>query len=312
MTGRAGLAVLCPGQGHQHPAMFDLAVASPRGAEVVAAARAVLGEDPVARARSGGPDLFANAIAQPLLCAAELATWAALREALPPARVVAGYSLGELAAYGCAGALSPGDTVALAARRAALMDAASPAGGGLVALRGLALARAEALAGEVGAELAIAIAPDHCVVGGAAGPLAELERRARGLGATTVQRLPVDVPAHTHLLDAAVEPFAAALARSGLRDPPIPVLAGITGAPARTRAAAVTALSLQLARRVEWGRCLATAAELGCSIFLELGPGNALARMAGEAIPGARARSVADFRSLDGVVRWVEASGGRR
>ncbi|WP_242341318.1 MULTISPECIES: ACP S-malonyltransferase [Anaeromyxobacter] len=312
MTGTAGLAVLCPGQGGQHPAMFDLALASPRGAEVLAAARAALGDDPVERARRGGPDLFANALAQPLLCAAELATWAALREALPPARVFAGYSLGELAAYGCAGALSPGDTVTLAARRAALMDAAAPAGSGLLALRGIALARAEALAGEVGAELAIAIGPDHCVVGGAAGPLALLEVRARALGATTVQRLPVGVPAHTHLLDAAVEPFADALGRSGLRDPPTPVLAGVTGAPARTRTAAVAALSVQLARRVEWGRCLATAAELGCSVFLELGPGNALARMAAEAIPGARARSVADFRSLDGVVRWVEASGGRR
>jgi len=307
----SGLAVLCPGQGSQHPAMLELALTSPRSVELVVAARAVLGDDPVALARRGGPALFANAVAQPLVCLAELATWTALRDALPPPRAFAGYSLGELAAHGCAGALAPEETFALAARRAELMDAAAPPGSGLLALRGLTLARAEALAAEVGAEVAIANGPDHCVVGGPAAALPELEARARGAGATTVQRLAVEVAAHTSLLAAAVAPFADALLRSGLRDPPVPVLAGTSGVPVRTRADAVTALSQQLARRIEWDRCLTTAAELGCSVFLELGPGNALARMAAEVVPDARARSVAEFRSLDGVLRWVEAALGR-
>ena len=47
-------------------------------------------------------------------------------------------------------------------------------------------------------------------------------------------------------------------------------------------------------------------------MFLELGPGNALARMAAELVPDARARSVADFRSLDGVLRWAEGALRRR
>jgi [acyl-carrier-protein] S-malonyltransferase len=74
----------------------------------------------------------------------------------------------------------------------------------------------------------------------------------------------------------------------------------------RRRAEGVAALSAQLARRLEWARVLATAAELGCTVFLELGPGNALARMAGELVPGAASRSVADFRGVDGVLGWVE------
>jgi [acyl-carrier-protein] S-malonyltransferase len=303
----SGFAVLCPGQGGQHAAMLDLALASPRGAEVVARGAAALGSDPVARVREGGPGLFANAAAQPLVCLAEVATWAALRDAVPAPRVFAGYSLGELAAHGCAGALGPEDTISLAVRRAALMGAAAPEGGGLVALRGLPLPRAAALARACGAEVAIVNGPDHCVVGGGAAAIGEVERRAGGEGGTAV-RLPVGIPAHTSLLAAAVAPFAEALARSPLAAPAVPVLAGVTSVPVRTRAGAIAALSEQLARTIQWERCLAVAAELGCAVFLELGPGAALARMASEAVPGAAVRSVADFRSLDGVARWVEAA----
>lgn len=302
-----GLALLCPGQGDQDASMLELALADPRGAEVVRAASAAAGLDLVAAARGAGPSPFVNGVAQPLVCTAELATWAALRRLLHPPRVIAGYSLGELAAYGCAGALGVEDVVRLAVRRAALMDAAASAGSGLVALRGLPLATVEAIAAEAGAEIAIVNGPDHALVGGDAAALDQVEARGLDAGATTIQRLRVGLAAHTSVLAPAVAPFAAALAASSLRDPAIPVLAGVSGAPVRARAEAIAALSTQLARRIEWGRCLAAAAEMGCSVFLELGPGTALARMAAQAMPGAAARSVAEFRTLEGVARWVGA-----
>ncbi len=304
----SGLAVLCPGQGTQHPAMLDLAAASARGAEVIARVSDSLGRDLAALVRTAGKDLFANAIAQPLVCLAEIATFEALRGAVPAPRVFAGQSLGELAAYGCEGALAPEEAVALAAKRAQLMDAAAPAGSGLVALRGIPLARAEELARDGGAEVAIANGPDRCVVGGDAEALARIERRAAEAGATAVHRLPVAVPAHTRHLASAVGPFASALEASALADPRVPILAGVSGEPVRTRAGAIAALSVQLARRVEWDRCLAAAAEMGGSVFLDIGPGDALARMASEALPHARVRSIEDFRSLDGVLRWIEAA----
>jgi [acyl-carrier-protein] S-malonyltransferase len=286
--------------------MFDLALAAGAGGAVIGAAAGLLGEDPVALARSGVPRLFENRVAQPLVCAATLAAWEALRTRLPAPRLVAGYSVGELAAYGCAGALDPGEVVALAARRAAAMDAATPGPSGLLAARGLPLARLEALASASGAEVAIVNGPDHAVLGGLEPALAAAASALGAAGATTLQRLAVKVPAHTSLLAAAVAPFAAALRGSGLRDPPVPVLSGASGAPLRLRADAVLALSTQLARRLEWARCLQAAAELGCSVLLELGPGSALARMAAELLPGVAVRSVADFRGADGVVSWVE------
>jgi [acyl-carrier-protein] S-malonyltransferase len=303
----SGLAVLCPGQGSQHPGMLDLAASTPAGAEALRRAAAAAGLDLAAIAGGTGRERFRNAVAQPLVCAAEVATWAALREGLPPPRAIAGYSLGELAAYGCAGALAPEEAVALAVRRAALMDAAArPEGGGLVAVRGLPVARAEALARAAGGDVAIVNGPDHCIVGAPAPALRAIESVAAAAGAR-VQRLCVDVAAHTAALSAAVEPFAAALAASPLRDPAVPVVAGVSGEPVRDRAGAIAALSRQLATRVEWGRCLAAAGELGCTVFLELGPGSALSRMAAEALPGVEARSVEDFRTVEGVHRWVAA-----
>jgi [acyl-carrier-protein] S-malonyltransferase len=220
--------------------------------------------------------------------------------------VILGYSLGELAAYACAGALEPAEAVALAVARAAAMDAAAPPpGAGLVALRGLSPARASALAAGAGAEVAIVNGPDHVVLGGSAAALAAVESRAPAAGATAV-RLPVGVPAHTSLLRTSVAPFAAALAASPLRDPRVPVLAGTTALPVATRAEAIAALSAALAAPIAWSSCLAAAAELGSTVLLELGPGGALAKMAGELLPDTAVRSVADFRSVEGVARWVE------
>ena len=47
---------------------------------------------------------------------------------------------------------------------------------------------------------------------------------------------------------------------------------------------------------------------MGCTVFLELGPGGALTRMAAEVVPAACGRSVADFRTVAGIARWVEGA----
>jgi len=100
-------AVLCPGQGGQHAGMLDLASANPAGLDVIARANLALGED----ARSWlaqGEAMFRNAIAQPLICVAQLALWSVLRRDLDAPVACAGYSVGELACYGLADALDAG------------------------------------------------------------------------------------------------------------------------------------------------------------------------------------------------------------
>jgi len=90
--------------------------------------------------------------------------------------------------------------------------------------------------------------------------------------------------------------------------PPVPVLAGVSGAPVRTRGEAIATLSAQLYTPVDWRACLQAAWEMGARVFLELGPGSALTRITQEELPEACARSIEDFNSLQGIGRWVSGA----
>lgn len=303
------LALLCPGQGAQHPAMFDRVGDSAAARAVLHAATAVLGRDVVAAA--GAEDRFDNAVAQPLLCAASLAHWQGLRERLPSPVLVAGYSIGELAAQSIAGSFSADTCLLLATRRAQLMDAASPADAGMQALLGVPRATAQALCDAHGAYIAIANGADHFILGGRLPAL-------RALAAAAVQQraevrvLPVHVPAHTPLLASAATGFAQALAQAPLQAPRLQVLAGIDARPVRDRAALEHSLSAQLAQTIEWAQLMRQAFERGARVFLQLGPGTALARMVRSAYPCCEVRAVEEFQHLDGAAAWVHAALGRQ
>src|SRR3954447_17527202 len=109
------LGILCPGQGAQSPSMFDPLVRQPAAQAAIAAVERVLGARLCDLSSRPAEAVQANAVAQPLLCGWQLAAWAALRSDLPRPRAFAGYSVGELAAYGCAGALPVETTLDLAA-----------------------------------------------------------------------------------------------------------------------------------------------------------------------------------------------------
>ncbi|MBN3778131.1 malonate decarboxylase subunit epsilon, partial [Burkholderia sp. Ac-20345] len=112
---------------------------------------------------------------------------------------------------------------------------------------------------------------------------------------------------HTQRLAAAVPVFRASLAATPVRRP-LPgtrLFSGIDGASVLDVDAGLDKLARQIAEPVEWAACLAACVEAGATAFLELGPGRALAEMAGGAYPALPARSLADFRSVDGVASWL-------
>jgi len=300
------LLLLCPGQGGQHEGMNAMAAADPDAAAFLA------------RMTLPPGDLFDNRVAQPAVVAATLAMWLALAPRLAALRLapalVAGYSVGELAAYGVAGAFTLDDTVALAHRRAEMMNAAAADGGQtLAALGGLPIKQAAALAADAGWALAIVNGEDSVVAGGPAASRDDLQARVTEAGGR-FQHLPVTVAAHTPLLAAAVAPFAAALADVPFTTPTCPVLSGVDAAiifGASARPVAIAALSRQLADTIRWADCMDAAAEAGITIALELGPGAALARMLQARHPGIACRSVAEFRTIDGITAWLSRQTGR-
>lgn len=299
------LALLCSGQGAQHAAMFDRVRDLPAARHTLDVASTVLGRDVFSAAAAD--DRFDNAQAQPLLCAATLAQWQGLRDNVPTPTLVAGYSIGELAAHAIAGSFDATTCLALAAQRAQLMDGASPADAGLQAVLGLDRHVLQPLCDLHGAHMAIANGQDHFIVGGTHASLLRLADAAQAQGAD-IRPLPVHVPAHTPLLAAAVAPFAAALDASPLQAPRLPLLAGIDARPVRDRAMAVHTLSAQLAQTIEWAQVMRQAFERGARVFLQLGPGNALARMVAPAYPCCEVRAVEEFQSLEGAAAWVRSA----
>jgi [acyl-carrier-protein] S-malonyltransferase len=284
MTGR--LLLLCPGQGGQHAGMFDLARLDP-------GARAFLD----GCALPATPDaLFDNRMAQPAIVCATLAMWQALQARLPAPKLVAGYSIGELAAYGVAGALD--NAVALAKARAALMDAAaSGQPQGIAAVSGVDVAQVRNII-----DVAIVTGADSCIAGGLEAQLAALPAR---LPTARVQRLPVGVAAHTALMAGAVAPFAQLLEGATFAPWRCPVLAGVDAMRVVRPEIAIDRLARQLASTIDWAACMDAASEAGITVALELGPGAALSRMLRERHPHIACRSVADFHTLDGIASWV-------
>ncbi len=306
-----GIAILCSGQGGQGAGMFDLLAEAPEAAPVFEAAQAILDGRDLRELvhQASDQDLHANRLGQILCCTQTMAAWAIIRDRLSEPLIVAGYSVGELGAWGVAGLMDAGEVLRLAARRAAAMDAATAEPSGLVAIRGLTRDGLDPICTAHGAFVAIVNASDQMLVGGTRTALAAVAADANAAGATRTTMLAVEVASHTPLLAAASDRFRQDLAGAHLArevPPERRLLSGIDGAPVFDVKTGADKLARQIRQTVDWSACMETCRASDVSKAIELGPGNALARLVQEAVPGIDAHSLSEFRSLDGFVRWAE------
>jgi [acyl-carrier-protein] S-malonyltransferase len=270
---------------------------------------------PVAQARLAAllahpSAMFDNRCAQPLVVAATLAAWQALAPRLPRPSLVAGYSVGEVSAYAVAGVFPIDEAVAIAARRADIMSAAATARGvqGMAAISGTTPDALAAMLAQAGCEAAIDL-PASTIVGGLSDGLAILQTLAVEAGANYTA-LPINIASHTRLLAAAVAPLRELFDTHAAAAPALPLLAGISGEIVHGRDQAAELLARQAVETIRWTDCLDAILEARIDVVLELGPGNALARMLRERHPHIPCRSLADFRSVKGVLAWVDAQRG--
>jgi malonyl CoA-acyl carrier protein transacylase len=262
-------AILFPGQGSQSPEMRDqVAEIRPDLLEMVIEA---VGEDPFPLADAG------TAYAQPAIFCASLAGWAALGR--PQGDFMAGHSLGEIGALVAAGALTERDGTGLVALRGRLMqEAGEKAGdGGMVALLGAGAAdEAPALADRHGLAVANDNSPQQVVLSGARGSLPAAAADAKTLGLRAME-LPVTGAFHSPMMASAVPEFEAALARTTVGEPRVPVISAVTAEPfddVRTR------LAEALTSPVRWRETLLALHGLGAERFVEVGPGRVLTGLA--------------------------------
>jgi len=304
------LAILCPGQGWQNPDMFALTGEAPEASHLFAhGAKLLGGSDPRQYVRTETSEAIHRDRAGQILCTVQaLAAAAALRQALPGRIIVAGYSVGEVAAWGVAGLFGMTDTLDLVARRAEAMDAASLSGDGLLFVRGLSRHDVDRLCERHGAAVAIVNPGDAFVLGGGRTALQAIAGEARAMNAARVIELPVEVASHTKRLATASVEFRERLRQISVTFSPTTgarVLSGVDGSPVIRVEIGLDKLAAQISQTVQWASCLQGCMEAGATAFLELGPGRALSKMVAGVYRDVPTRSLEDFKTLQGARLWL-------
>jgi len=294
-------ALLFSGQGNQHPAMLPwLAEDDP----LLCSMREHLAVEDWRQALADPAWAERNHNAQPLLCGVALAAWRQLAPRVAAPAAIAGYSVGELAAFSAAGVIAPAAALALAAQRAAAMDrceARSP--GGLLAVSGLPATRLEALRAQTGLALAIRNGEDSVILGGAHAALAVAQRLGVRAGAQCT-RLRVNVASHTPCMREAAQSFGLTLAQLPFQAPQVALFSNAADR-IHSAASARAALAVQIASTVRWDECMENIMARQVRCVLEIGPGQALARMWNQRYPSVPARACDDFRSAQAVAAWL-------
>ncbi|OBK52391.1 ACP S-malonyltransferase [Mycobacterium sp. 1081908.1] len=296
------IALLAPGQGSQTEGMLSPWLELPGAADQLALWSKASGLDLVRLGTTASTEEITDtAVAQPLIVAATLLAHQELtrRDLLAGEEfIVAGHSVGEIAAYAIAGVLAADDAVALAATRGAEMAKAcaiEPTGMSAV----LGGDEAEVLSRLEELELfpANRNAPGQIV---AAGPLAALEKLAGDPPAKArVRALGVAGAFHTKYMAPALDGYAAAAAAVTTAEPTATLLSNRDGKPVASAAAAMDTLVAQLTQPVRWDLCTETMRAHEVSAIVESPPAGTLTGIAKRELRGVTARAVKSPADLD-------------
>lgn len=317
------VAFLFAGQGAQHPGMgVGIAEASPAARAVFKAADAVRPHTFDQCQKGTKEELSQTANTQPCVFATDLACARALEERGVEPDVVAGFSLGEVAALTFAGAFSDKKGFELVCRRAELMAAAASAHpGAMRAVVKLDAARVEELAAEAARQTDDDCwpvnynSPMQTVVAGSPAACEKLDELVREAGGRAM-KVAVSGAFHSPYMADAAAGLAAALDSSEPAATRVPVLANRTARPypADPKAAAEL-LSAQVANPVRWTDTIRAMAEDGVDTFVEVGPGKTLSGLVKRTLEGACIYNVETPEELEAAASALlarkEAEGGR-
>jgi len=296
------IALLAPGQGSQTEGMLSPWLELPGARDQLTLWSKASGLDLVRLGTTASTEEITDtAVTQPLVVATTLLAHQELtrRGLLADADLVlAGHSVGEIAAYAIAGVMAADDAVALAATRGAEMAKAcaiEPTGMSAV----LGGDEAEVLSRLEQLELfpANRNAPGQIV---AAGPLAALEKLAEDPPAKArVRALGVAGAFHTKYMAPALDGYAAAAAAVVTAEPTATLLSNRDGKPVASAAAAMDTLVAQLTQPVRWDLCTETLREHNVTAIVEFPPAGTLTGIAKRELRGVTARAVNSPADLD-------------
>jgi len=222
--------------------------------------------------------------------------------------LAAGHSLGEYSALCASGALSFEDAVRLVAERGEAMQvAADEQAGAMAAILGLDDDLVVTACARVDGDVWVANynAPGQIVIAGSPTAVEDASEKAKELGAKRAMGLPVGGAFHTPFMAPARDRLRKALAEVEVRAPAIPVIANVDAAAREDADEWPQLLASQLCTPVQWRQSLYALQELGCSTFVELGPGTVLTGMAKRTLKEVTTLSVATPEDVDALLAAV-------
>jgi [acyl-carrier-protein] S-malonyltransferase len=296
--------LLAPGQGSQTPGMLSAWLELPGAAERLATWSEISGLDLAQLGTTAtAEEITDTAVTQPLVVAATLLAHEELtRRGLIAGKdtVVAGHSVGEIAAYAIAGVISADEAVKLAATRGAEMaKACAVEPTGMAAVLGGeeadVLARLEALD----------LVPANRNAAGqivAAGALAALDKLVEDPPEKArVRKLATAGAFHTHYMASAFEGYAAAAGDVTPSDPKATLLSNADGQPVTSGADAMAKLVNQMTKPVRWDLCTETMRQHNVTAIVEFPPAGTLAGIAKRELRGVPTQAVKSPADLDGL-----------
>ncbi|AMW19417.1 MULTISPECIES: ACP S-malonyltransferase [Mycobacteroides] len=296
------IALLAPGQGSQTPGMLTPWLELPGATDQVEQWSKASGLDLVRLGTTAtAEEITDTSITQPLVVALTLLAYDELTKRghlNAKTTVVAGHSVGEIAAYAIAGVISADEAVALAATRGAEMAKAcalDPTGMSAV----LGGDEAEVLERLEALEL---IPANRNAAGQivAAGRITALEKLAEDPPAKArVRQLATAGAFHTHFMAPAQEAYAAAAAAILPSEPVTTLLSNFDGTPVASGADAMEKLVNQLTSPVRWDLCTEYFKTADVQAVVELPPSGALAGIAKREMRGVTNQALKSLEDLD-------------
>ncbi|PYL28100.1 MAG: [acyl-carrier-protein] S-malonyltransferase [Verrucomicrobia bacterium] len=276
------IALLFAGQGAQVIGMGkDLAEQFPTAAGLFRRADEILRRK-LSDIAWNGPieELTKTSNCQPALLVHGLACLSILRELAGnfPIGGAAGLSLGEMTAHAAAGTFDFENGLKLVQKRGEFMDeACATTIGGMAAMIGGLENDVRQLAADEDVDVANINALGQIVI---SGELAKVEAAvgvAKEYGIRRATMLKVAGAYHSRLMQSAYKKLGGTLLHVVVKPPRFPVVSNVTGREVATPVEIRRTLQDQVTSTVRWVDCVERLVDLGCDLFIELGPGGVLA-----------------------------------
>ena len=269
-------------------------------------ANAVLGFD-LKKACFEGPaeELTKSNVCQPAIFVVSYAAYTALRKRKAvDFACAAGLSLGEWGALCAAGVLDFDSTLkVLEARGRFMQEACEATPSGMIAIVGATPDQLAALCDRTGCTVANVNSAAQQVLSGSKDAVAAAAAVAKELGIKRAIPLATAGAFHSPFMAPAREKLAPVLDSVAFGVPRIPVLSNVTGKPHPSDPGAIKAAMLeQVTGTTNWAADVEAAKALGCTTFVEFGPGKVLSGLVKKIDAALATFNVADVASLETAV----------